>query len=72
MAAIEACDRVVVVGTSGLVQPAASLPARARGLGKPVLEINPVPSALGADVDERWAMTASAGLARLLKEYTSR
>lgn len=63
--AIEACDRVVVVGTSGLVQPAASLPAIAHELGKPVLEINPRPSGITPLADEHWAMPASSGLARL-------
>jgi NAD-dependent deacetylase len=65
---IEACDRVVVVGTSGLVQPAASLPAIARELGKPVLEINPQASGITPLVDERWAMPASAGLTRFVAE----
>lgn len=66
--AISRCDRVVVVGTSGLVQPAASLPRLARELGKPVLEINPVPSAVTPLADVHWAMTASAGLERLAAE----
>lgn len=66
--AIARCDRVVVVGTSGLVQPAASLPQLARENGKPVLEINPVPSAITPGVDVHWAMPASAGLARLVDE----
>ncbi|GAB1594469.1 SIR2 family NAD-dependent protein deacylase [Lysobacter claricitrinus] len=66
--AIRGADRVVVVGTSGLVQPAASLPGLARRLGIHVLEINPQPSALTADVDEYWPMTASAGLLRLAGE----
>jgi NAD-dependent deacetylase len=64
--AIERCDRVVVVGTSGLVQPAASLPALAREFGKPVLEINPQRSGITPLVDEHWAMPASTGLQRLL------
>lgn len=68
IAAIERADRVVVVGTSGLVQPAASLPQLARRLGKPVLEINPVPSAITPQVDAHWAMPASAGLLRLAGE----
>lgn len=66
--ALTRCDRVVVVGTSGLVQPAASLPALARELGKPVLEINPVESAITPMVDEHWAVGAAAGLARLAAE----
>jgi len=66
--AVRGCDRVVIVGTSGLVQPAASLPSMARALGKPVLEINPVPSALTPQVDAHWAMPASTGLQRLLDD----
>lgn len=62
------CDRLVVVGTSGLVQPAASLPALARELGKPVLEINPQRSAITPLVDEHWPLPASEGLLRLVAE----
>lgn len=39
--ALERCDLCVVVGTSGLVQPAASLPLVALGAGAPVVEVNP-------------------------------
>ena len=39
--ALTTCDLAVVVGTSGIVQPAASLPYVALGHGAPVLEINP-------------------------------
>lgn len=70
--AIRAADRVIVVGTSGLVQPAASLPSIARRSGKHVLEINPAPSALTADVDEYWAMPASTGLARWVESLAGR
>lgn len=63
--AIHAADRVVVVGTSGLVQPAASLPRLARRLGRHVLEINPTPSALTPEVDDYWPLPASTGLLRL-------
>ncbi|GHA80603.1 SIR2 family NAD-dependent protein deacylase [Cognatilysobacter bugurensis] len=66
LGAIAACDRVVVVGTSGMVQPAASLPLVAREMGKPVLEINPQRSGVTPLVDEHWAMPASTGLQRLL------
>jgi NAD-dependent deacetylase len=40
------CDVMLVVGTSGLVQPAASLPYVAREHGARVIEINPEPSAI--------------------------
>lgn len=35
------CNVMLVVGTSGIVQPAASLPTRARQVGATVIEINP-------------------------------
>ncbi|MGJ4728510.1 SIR2 family NAD-dependent protein deacylase [Luteimonas sp. SDU101] len=65
-AALEDCALLVVVGTSGLVHPAASLPQLARRGGVRVLEINPVESAVSAYADERLRMTASAGVQVLL------
>lgn len=38
------CDVILVVGTSGVVQPAASLPYEARRAGATVVEVNPAPS----------------------------
>jgi NAD-dependent deacetylase len=38
------CDLMLVVGTSGIVQPAASLPVLARRSGAVVIEVNPNPS----------------------------
>jgi NAD-dependent deacetylase len=38
------CDVMVVVGTSGVVQPVASLPSYARQQGATVIEVNPSPS----------------------------
>lgn len=37
------CDLMLVVGTSGIVQPAASLPVLARRSGAMVIEVNPNP-----------------------------
>ena len=65
--ALDACDLLVVVGTSGLVHPAASLPQHARRRGVRVVEINPVESAVSAYADERLRMTASAGVQALLQ-----
>ncbi len=44
--AVEACDLMLVVGTSGVVQPAASMAEIALGRGTPVVEINPEPTPL--------------------------
>ena len=38
--AIEKCDVMLVIGTSGVVEPAASLGLIAKQTGKPVIEIN--------------------------------
>lgn len=44
--AVEACDLMLVVGTSGIVQPAASLADAALARGTPVVEINLDPTPL--------------------------
>ena len=49
--AAEQCDVMLVVGTSGLVQPAASLPLIAKQQGAHVIEINPEPSMLTPEMD---------------------
>ncbi|MBN1313094.1 MAG: NAD-dependent deacylase [Anaerolineae bacterium] len=45
------CDVMLVVGTSGVVQPAASLPVEARHAGATVIEVNPMPSQIAPVVD---------------------
>lgn len=64
--AVEAADLVLVVGTSGLVQPAASLPEPAAARGIPVVEINPVPTALSVWSSTTWRSTAAAALPALV------
>jgi len=44
--AIEECDLMLVVGTSAVVQPAASMALMALDRGAPVLEVNPEPTPL--------------------------
>jgi NAD-dependent deacetylase len=46
---------VLVIGTSSLVYPAAALPGIARAAGAYVVEINPQPTPLSSEVDERLA-----------------
>ena len=46
--AIEGCDLMLVVGTSGLVQPAASFGDSALARGVPMIEVNPDPTPLSA------------------------
>ncbi len=67
--AVAACtdtDLVLVVGTSGLVHPAAGLPAVARRAGVPVVEINPDRTPLSASADHAWRTTAAIGLPALV------
>jgi NAD-dependent deacetylase len=45
-AAIRRCDLVLCVGTSGMVYPAAALPATARKAGVAVIQVNPQETAL--------------------------
>jgi NAD-dependent deacetylase len=73
--ALEECDALLVVGTSGVVQPAASLPRLVRRRGKPVIEINPAPSEITPIADIHWSATAAEGLPQvveLLKQAASR
>jgi NAD-dependent deacetylase len=56
------CTLMLVVGTSGLVYPAAGLPALARRHGAVVVEINPEPTALSTEVDHVWRATAAQAL----------
>jgi NAD-dependent deacetylase len=58
---------VLVAGTSSLVYPAAALPAMARAAGAYVVEINPEPTPLSGDVDERLAGPSGEILPRLLE-----
>lgn len=50
-AAFMACDVALIVGTSGLVQPAAGLASVAKRAGATVIEINPLETTLTALVD---------------------
>ena len=45
------CDVMFVIGTSAVVQPAASLPLSAADAGAKIIEINPEPTALSSGAD---------------------
>lgn len=49
--ALSACDVVLVVGTSGIVYPAAGFPGVAKQSGASVIEVNPEISRITADAD---------------------
>lgn len=62
--AVNGCDLMIVVGTTGVVYPAAELPERAHAAGVDVIEVNPDPSAVTRYATVRLAGTA----ARLLPD----
>lgn len=51
MTAIRSCDLLISIGTSGAVQPAASIPATARRAGAVIIHINKDPVNLAEDSD---------------------
>ena len=64
--AAAACDAMVVVGTSGLVYPAAALPDVALASGAVVIEVNPEPTPLSPNATETIRESASTALPRLM------
>lgn len=64
--AMLAADLCLVIGTSGIVQPAGALPDIARGHGVTVVEINPNETALSWGVDYIWRETAARALPALV------
>ena len=66
VAAVEEADLVLVVGTSGLVHPAAQLPMVARQVGAFVGEINPEPTQTSGLAHEVWRSTAASAIPALV------
>lgn len=60
-------DLVVIVGTSGIVYPAASLPVIAHRRGVPILEISPKETDLSRIATYSWRATAAVALPELVK-----
>lgn len=56
------CDLLLIVGTSGAVYPAASLPQLATNRGAVVIEINPCETDLSDRADLVWRATAASAL----------
>ena len=63
-------DLVVIVGTSGVVTPAANLPLVAAERGVPILEISPDDTGLTSVATWSWRTTAAAGLPALVSAAT--
>lgn len=66
VAAVRAADLLVVVGTSGIVYPAAGLPGLALAQGTPVVEVNPAPTPLSESVTVAIRESAGTALPTLL------
>ncbi|HLB02600.1 MAG TPA: Sir2 family NAD-dependent protein deacetylase, partial [Nitrospiria bacterium] len=66
VAALQSCDLLLVIGTSGVVWPAASFAEIAKSSGAFVVEVNLKPSAQSGVVDEILQGRASEILPRLL------
>jgi NAD-dependent deacetylase len=66
-AAAQTCDVMLVVGTSGLVYPAAGFPASARRAGAVVLTVNPEPTDLDSIASVCIRGKAAEVLPRLLE-----
>ncbi|TSE01579.1 NAD-dependent deacylase [Skermania sp. ID1734] len=66
--AAQRCDLMIVVGTSGIVYPAAGLAQLAQSNGASVAEINPAETEASSQVDIRWRATAATALPALLAQ----
>ncbi len=64
--AADGCDAMLVVGTSGLVYPAAGLPDAARSAGARVIEVNPERTPVSEIADVVIRTTAAEALPRLV------
>lgn len=65
-AAVRACDAMLVVGTSGMVYPAAGLPTLALSLGKPVWVVDPDSAGAGGHPQLRHLQGRAAEVLPLL------
>ena len=66
-AAADDADAMLVVGTSGLVHPAAGLPARARAAGALMIQVNPHPTELDSVCHHHLRGTAAQVLPGLVR-----
>ncbi len=69
LAALETCDLLLSIGTSGVVYPAASLPEIASRRGSRCIEINPEPTQVSSWYDTHYREQASAALSALFPAF---
>ncbi|MBL8133456.1 MAG: NAD-dependent deacylase [Anaerolineae bacterium] len=67
-----AAEVMLIVGTSGMVTPAADLPYIARQSGAALIEFNPLPSAITPIVNLHFAEAAGVALPRLITALEER
>lgn len=67
LAAVKACDLLLVIGTSGVVYPAAGLPTIAHKHGAVVVEVNPQETTLTAQMDYSLRGAAARMLPRVVE-----
>jgi NAD-dependent deacetylase len=67
--ALETCDLLLVVGTSGTVYPAAAFPAQAKRTGAVIIEVNPEPSAITPLADEFLQGPSGLVLPKLVEKF---
>lgn len=68
MAAASHCDFCFSIGTTSLVQPAASLPLLAMENGAPLVEINPLETPLSAHASQCFQGAASSALVDVVRQ----
>jgi NAD-dependent deacetylase len=71
-AAAQRCQLMLVVGTSAMVQPAASLPLLAKEKGAYIVEINPQPTPLSSSADEVLRAPAAEALPQWWNAWLTR
>lgn len=70
LAAAKSCDLMIVIGTSGIVMPAAQIPVLAKSAGKRIVEINPNKMDSGL-ADWTIALSAAKALPQLVNQFQS-
>ena len=68
----QSADLMLILGTSGVVYPAADLPHQAKSRGAKIIEINPVENAFAHITDIYIPLKAGEGLSQIVNRYKER